>query len=156
MSSSSLKDKLASFIEAVWDRGDVEAAGNYIATAYTIHHDPGDLWEGRSLDLDGFKDRVRLSRAPFPDQRFDIQQMCEDGAAISMNWLWRATHLADIPGFSATGRTIQMSGSTTYFFNSEERLAGHWQITDRLGVWRQLKVNLDAQACATKRPLSTT
>ncbi len=148
MSGSILKDKLAAFIHEVWDRGDVDAADRYIATEYAIHHDPGDPWEGRALDLADFKDRVRLSRAPFPDQRFAIQRMCEDRDAVSMTWLWRATHLADIPGFPATGRTIRMSGSTTYFFTSEQRLSGHWQITDRLGVWRQLQANLQAPARA--------
>ena len=150
-----LKDKLTAFIQAVWDRGDVDAADLYIASAYTIFHDPGDPWERRTLDLNGFKDRVRLSRAPFPDQKFLIQRLCEDRGAISLTWLWEATHLADIPGFPATGKTIQMSGATTYFFTSEQRLAGHWQVTDRLGVWRQLQANLDAQEQGQRPPFST-
>ena len=134
-----LKVTLETFIREVWDLGDAEAAGRYLASVYTIHHDPGDPWEGRALDLDGYKDRVRLSRAPFPDQRFDIQRMCADGNAVCMTWLWRATHLGDMLTFPATGRTIRMSGATTYFFTAENRLSGHWQITDRLGVWRQLQ-----------------
>ncbi len=31
-----------------------------------------------------------------------------------------------------------MSGATTYLFTAADRLSGHWQVTDRLGVWRQL------------------
>jgi predicted ester cyclase len=139
MSGSILKEKLAAFIHEVWDCGDVGAASRYVAKVYTIHHDPGDAWEGRALDLESFRSRVRQSRAPFPDQKFDIQRMCEDRDAVSMTWLWRATHLADIQGFSATGKTIHMSGSTTYFFTPKQRLSGHWQITDRLGVLRQLQ-----------------
>ena len=45
---------------------------------------------------------------------------------------------ADLPGFPATGRVIRMSGATAYFFDAEDRLTGHWQITDRLGVYQQL------------------
>lgn len=135
------KAVLEAFVRKVWDEGDTEAAGHYLAPLYTIHHDPGDPWEGRVLDLDRYKERVRLSRVPFPDQRFDIQRMCADGDAVAMTWLWNATHLGDIPGFVATGKTIRMSGSTTYLFTPALKLSGHWQITDRIGVWRQLQAN---------------
>ena len=56
-----------------------------------------------------------------------------------MTWLWTGTHLGDLPGFPATGRTIHMSGATVYGFDSEDCLTGHWQITDRLGVFQQLQ-----------------
>jgi predicted ester cyclase len=50
-----------------------------------------------------------------------------------------ATHLGDYPGFPATGRRITMSGATVYFFGESDKLTGHWQITDRLGVYQQLQ-----------------
>jgi hypothetical protein len=53
------KQRLAAFIQAVWDEGRVDAADDYIAQAYVIHHDPGDPWHGQTLDRAGFKDRVR-------------------------------------------------------------------------------------------------
>ena len=31
-----------------------------------------------------------------------------------MTWLWKGTHLGDLPGFPATGRPIEMSGATVY------------------------------------------
>ncbi len=136
------KRRLAEFIRQVWDKGHAEAADGYIAGTYTIHHDPGDPWDGKVLDLVGFKDRVRRSRAPFPDQRFDIQGLFADGDDIAMSWFWAATHSGDIPGFPASGKTIRMSGATIYAFDGEDRLTGHWQITDRLGVYQQLRNNL--------------
>ncbi|HTV07022.1 MAG TPA: ester cyclase [Acidobacteriaceae bacterium] len=93
------------------------------------------------LDPAGFKHRSRRSRAAFPDQRFDIQGLYADGDAIGITWFWQATHRGDIPGYSATGKIIRMSGATAYFFDSEDRLTGHWQITDRLGVFQQLERN---------------
>jgi predicted ester cyclase len=135
------KRLLEAFIHEVWDQGDAEAAGRYLAPLYTIHHDPGDAWEGRVLDLDAYKERVRLSRAPFPDQKFDVQRQSADADAVVMTWLWSARHLGDLPGFAATGKIIRMSGATTYVFTPEHKLTGHWQITDRLGVWRQLHAN---------------
>ncbi len=138
------KQRLATFIRQVWDEGDADAADAFLAAAYTIHHDPGDPWDGMTLDLAGFKDRVRQSRAAFPDQRFDIQGLFADGDSVVMTWLWAATHGGDLPGFPASGRTIRMSGATVYGFDVGDRLTGHWQITDRLGVFQQLQRNLTA------------
>lgn len=146
MSGADLKQRLAAFIHEVWDLGDAAAAGRYLAPRYTIHHDPGDPWEGEVLDLEGYCARVRLSRAPFPDQTFAIQRLCADGDAVNMTWLWKATHLGDFPGFPATGKVVRMSGATTYFFTPDQKLAGHWQITDRLGVFRQLQANAQGSA----------
>lgn len=131
-------DRLRRFIAEVWNLGDEGAVARYVAAQYTIHHDPGDPWAGRTLDLAGYRDRLTRSRAPFPDQTFDIRHIaaCEDDVIIT--WLWRATHLADIAGFPASGREIRMSGATVYSFDAEDRLTGHWQISDRLGVFEQL------------------
>ena len=67
--------------------------------------------------------------------------MLEDGDAIAVTWLWSATHRSDLPGFPATGQRITMSGATVYTFDASHRLTGHWQITDRLGVYQQLQRN---------------
>ena len=132
------KARLAAFLRDVWDEGRAEAVANYLAPSYTIHHDPGDPWDGRVLDLAGFRDRLIRSRAAFPDQRFDVQRCLAEGDAVVATWLWQGTHLGDLTGFPATGRVIRMSGATAYFFDAEDRLTGHWQITDRLGVYQQL------------------
>jgi steroid delta-isomerase-like uncharacterized protein len=132
------KDILSRFLTEVWNNGDIEACDRYIAAKYTIHHDPGDPWDKRELDLAGYRERVTLSRAPFPDQAFTIQELVGEGQKVVVSWLWSGTHSGDIPGFPATGRRIEMSGITVYFF-AEGRLTGHWQVTDRLGVFMQLR-----------------
>ena len=129
---------LEKFIQSVWNEGDVEAASDFIAPAYTIHHDPGDPWEGMTLDTKGFKDRVRQSRGPVPDQRFALQDVFEGADRVVVTWLWTGTHRGEIAGFPATGRQLRMSGATVYHFEGE-RIAGHWQIADRLGIFQQLQ-----------------
>jgi steroid delta-isomerase-like uncharacterized protein len=133
------KTLLAEFIRTVWSEGNVDECDRYLADRYTIHHDPGDPWDGKQLDVAGFKERARLSRAPFPDQRFDVQEMFADGDAVVATWLWSATHTGDYPGFPATQRPISMSGATVYYFDAQDRIRGHWQITDRLAIFRQLQ-----------------
>lgn len=135
------KQRLADFIRRVWDEGDLDAAGEFLAPAYAIHHDPDDPWDGQTLDLTGFMERVRLSRSAFPDQSFDTQAMYADGDAVVMTWLWTATHRGDLPGFPATGKPVRMSGATVYSFDADDRLTGHWQIADRLSIYQQLQAN---------------
>jgi steroid delta-isomerase-like uncharacterized protein len=133
------KAMLTGFLNEVWSSGDIERTDAYLAEAYTIHHDPGDPWEGQTLDLEGFKARVSLSRAPFSDQQFLVREMVADAGKVVATWLWSATHRGDLPGFPATGKPLKMSGATVYYFDSQDRITGHWQITDRLGIYQQLQ-----------------
>ena len=135
--TSRRKDILRAFLDRVWSQGDAEAVEIYIADSYTIHNDPGDPWHGRTLDRDGFRDRLLRSRAAAPDQRFTPVEMIEEGDRVAVSWTWTGTHLGDLPGLPATGRTITMTGLTIYSFE-DDRLTGHWQIADRLGVYQQI------------------
>jgi len=137
----SRKKLLSAFIEEVWSQGRVEACDDYIAESYAIRHDPGDPWDGQTLNREGFKERVRLSRAPCPDQRFTQTSILEDGGSVVIAWTWAASHTGDIAGFAATGARLTMSGLTLYDFDDEDRITGHWQVVDRLSVFQQLTQN---------------
>jgi predicted ester cyclase len=47
-------------------------------------------------------------------------------------------------GFPPSGRTLRMSGATVYDFEGD-RITGHWQIIDRLGVFLQLRQTASAE-----------
>ena len=138
--TSSRKARLTAFLEAVWNQGDVNAVGDHVAERYTVRHDPGDPWHGQTLDQAGFAERLLTSRSAFPDQRFTVVDMVEEADRVAVSWTWEATHLGDLPGYPASGKTISMSGLTVYDFEGD-RLAGHWQSCDRLGVFMQLQAN---------------
>ena len=135
--ASQKQTTLARFLKEVWSEGKVEAVDEYLSASYTIHHDPSDPWDGKTLSIGEFKDRLVQSRAMAPDQVFEVKRMIEDGSSIAAAWTWSGTHLGDIPGFTATGRKIAMSGLTIYDF-MDNRLCGHWQVADRLSVFQQL------------------
>ena len=80
------KNVLSRFIKEVWNDGNVEASDLDLADRYKIHHDPGDPWHGKELDLAGYKERVRLSRAHCPDQRFGLRELFADGDAVVATW----------------------------------------------------------------------
>ena len=131
------KEMLTHFLQEVWTDGNIDAVDQYLAPQYSIHHDPGDPWDGKTLDITGYKERLKQSRAPFPDQQFIIQELLAEGEKVACAWQWTGTHLADMPGFPASGKSVAISGLTIYSF-IDGRIAGHWQVTDRLGVYQQL------------------
>lgn len=137
LSASRNKELLARFIEHVWNNENLDAVDEYLAPFYTIHHDPGDPWDGQTLDIAGFKARLKQSRAVAPDQVFKIEDMIGESNKLVAAWTWTGTHLGDIPGVPASGKAITMSGLTAYYFD-RARLIGHWQAVDRLGVYQQL------------------
>lgn len=93
------KEILKGFIQKVWNEGNISAIPDYIADKYTVIHDPGDPWDGMDLDVAGFQNRVLISRAPVPDQRFEIQDLYENKDSVCMTWLWSGTHLGEISVF---------------------------------------------------------
>lgn len=146
MAETPRKTRLRHFIRDIWDEGRSDLVDDYIAASYYIEHDPGDPWHGQTLDREGYRQRLIQSRSAFPDQTFAIQHLVEDGDAVVMTWQWQATHLGAVGEFLPTGRTITMSGATVYLFDAQDQLQGHWQITDRLGVFVQLSQNQQSLA----------
>lgn len=132
------KTLVEQFIKEVWSEGNIDACDRYIADNYSIRHDPGDPWHQQKLTRAQFKDRVRLSRAPFPDQYFALQGIMAEGSSVAATWFWTGTHAGDLPEFPASGKEIKMSGVTVYYFEGD-RITGHWQVTDRLSVFQQLR-----------------
>jgi len=140
MQDAHRKARLSEFLNRIWSGGEYDAIPDFIAPRYTILNDPGDPWHGQTLDHAGFRYRIESSRAPFPDQAFTPVSMLADGDDVAVSWHWKGTHLGDIPGFTASGNIIEMTGLTVYGFDGL-LLNGHWQVCDRLGVFMQLQAN---------------
>lgn len=137
MTGAARKVLLRAFLEEVWSEGRADRVPQYVAETYSIFNDPGDPWDGQTLDLAGFVNRLTTSRAAAPDQRFTPVHMIAEDSQVAVAWHWSGTHLGDLPGLPASGRPITMTGLTVYMFDGA-LLSGHWQVADRLGVYRQL------------------
>ena len=88
---SDIAGVLVRFMHQVWNAGDVEAVDDFLADRYTIHDDPGDPWEGRTLSREEFKQRLVTSRAPFPDLHFEISDIVPHGDRVAIGWIMRGT-----------------------------------------------------------------
>jgi steroid delta-isomerase-like uncharacterized protein len=140
MTPGEMKTLVANFFDRVWNERDLGDLGLFLAPRYTIRSDPGDPWDGKTLTREEFAERLTLSCAPFPDQRFTIDEMIAEGNRVAVDWRWAGTHLGDLPGFPASRRVIRVSGLTHYDFE-DGLLRGHRQQADRLSVFQQLSAN---------------
>jgi len=123
--------------ERVWSRGDYDAIDALVAPRYTLHSDPGDPWEGESLDRNAYRLRVQYSRRAFPDLEFRIHEIVAAGDRVAVRWSAEGTHTGALRDIPATGKAVRFTGQTFYELQ-DARVAGHWQIIDRLGFVQQL------------------
>lgn len=124
-------------MEEIWNSGDFSRCAELVFDSYEVKHDPGDPWEGQTLDLATFQQRVMYSRNAFPDLRFDIQEMIQEGDKVVASWVMSGTHLGDLPDLPATQRQFAIPGMTIYYF-CNEKVGGHHQSFDRLGFLGQM------------------
>lgn len=135
--SQSKKEVLSLFMEQIWNRGDFQLIEKLVSPSYEIVEDRGDPWEGQVLDHDTFAQRVRYSREAFPDLRFDIQHMVEEGDRVVAKWVMSGTHLGDLPQLPATGSAFSVAGMTIYQFKSGQ-VTGHIQVFDQMAFLMQI------------------
>jgi steroid delta-isomerase-like uncharacterized protein len=128
---------LAQFMRQVWNQGDAAAVDQFLADSYIIHSDPGDPWDGQTLSRAAFRERLVLSRAPFPDLRFELLEVVADGDRVAIAWTMHGTQTGRLGDRAPTGREIRAQGMTIYYFR-DGLITGHRQVVDRLTVARQL------------------
>jgi predicted ester cyclase len=94
--------------------GDLDAVDEYLAPTYTIYSDPGDQWNGQSLDREAFKQRLISSRGPFPDLRFELGEFVSEEDRIALSLPMRGTNTGPMTGRAPTDRSIAVQGLTIY------------------------------------------
>jgi predicted ester cyclase len=124
--------------DIVWSAGDLSAVDRLVAPQYRIHSDPGDPWEGQTLDRTTYRERVMYSRTGFPDLRFTLHDLIATEQRVAVRWSAEGTHSGDLAGLQASGKRLRFAGQTIYEIVGDQ-VAGHWQVVDRLGFMQQLR-----------------
>jgi steroid delta-isomerase-like uncharacterized protein len=124
--------------DAVWSGGDLSGVERLVAPRDVIHSDPGDPWEGQALDHAAYRERLLYSRRAFPDLVFTMHDVVAEEGRVAVRWSAEGTHQGDLAGLPATGRRLRFAGQTIYDI-SDGLVAGHWQVIDRLGLFRQVR-----------------
>ncbi len=133
-----MEKKLIEDLYKTWSQEDLSSIDSLIAETYTIFSDPGDAWEGQTLNRSTYRTRVLYSRKAFPDLTFEISTLVHENNLVAVIWKASGTHLGDLQGLPATGKRLNFSGQTIYLIK-DGMVAGHWQVIDRLGFIQQIR-----------------
>jgi predicted ester cyclase len=128
----------------VWSDGSLAEIPRLVAARYRIHADPGDPWEGKTVDRAAYAERVEYARRAFPDLTFTIDELFGAGDRVTVRWHAEGTQAGDLPGVPATGRRLGFAGQTIYAVE-DGQVTGHWQVVDRLGFAEQLRPKRSAR-----------
>jgi steroid delta-isomerase-like uncharacterized protein len=66
----------------------------------------------------------------FPDVTFELRSSFSDGASGGAEWVMRGTHKGDLPGMKATGKRIEVRGSSIFEFSGQRirRCSDYWDM----------------------------
>ncbi|MFD3327661.1 ester cyclase [Streptomyces sp. NPDC058701] len=131
-------DKLVArrVFEDIVCKGDLDAVDACFAADYTDH----DVMEtpGGSDGRDGMRRTIGMWRDAF-DFSFDLTRQIAEGDCVTTLWDWKGTQKGEFMGVAPTGKSVAMSGCTT-FRMEDGMIAEGWWYYDAPGLMRQMGV----------------
>jgi len=135
MSVEDNKLLVSKFIEETLNKGNVDAAEEYVADS-VVELVP---FPGQGPGLVGLKDVLRGMRNAFPDMHWTIKEQIAEADKVLTRFTWTGTHKAEFLGVHATGRQVSVWGMVIDRLESgkikETRI-----LMDALGLMQQLGV----------------
>jgi steroid delta-isomerase-like uncharacterized protein len=121
----------------VWNKGNLRVAGEIFSYDYTMHdpiikHEPG---------IQSYERHVTQVRATFPDIKFTIEDLVEEGNKVVILWKAQGTHKAEFLGVPDTGKRVTVTGITVTRL-SRGKVAESWANWNALGMMQQLGVDV--------------
>ncbi|MFD6226700.1 ester cyclase [Streptomyces sp. NPDC060232] len=103
--------------------GDMSVLDKCFATNY-IDHDASKE-EPTVIGREGMRSDMETWRAAF-DMTFEPIAQVAEGDMVTTVWNWRGTHKGEFMGVAPTGKTYEMSGTTTFRCQGGEIIEGWW------------------------------
>ncbi|MGA9751536.1 MAG: ester cyclase [Acidobacteriota bacterium] len=129
------KDIVSRLFDEVLNGGRLDSLGELLALEY-VDHNPV---KGLPAGVGGMRLKLRLLRQAFPDLRFTLDEVVEEGETVAARYHWEGTHRGEFLGLPPSGRSVCVAGMDFYRLR-EGRLAEHWHTADELGLLRQIGV----------------
>lgn len=133
--SNDPKSVVRGFIDEVQNRGNIDAAGDFIAADAADHALPPGLPPG----LDGARLVFEMIRGAFPNHDAVVHEMIAEGDLVATRKSFTGTHTGDFMGIPATGKRVTID-VIDFMRVRDGKIVEHWNVVDQLGVMRQLGV----------------
>lgn len=125
------------YFDEVTNKGNLDLVDEIFAAEYA-HHDPANPDEAIG-GVGDVKFHLAALRSAFPDIKFQVDDMIEEGDDILVRWTARCTHTGDYFGIPPTGKSAIITGMNTWRMAGGRAVEG-WVSRDDLGLLQQLGV----------------
>ena len=128
---------LREFIQKVWNEKDFASITNYVSTEYTIHSDPSDPWEFRTLNYEEFAMRLDYFFDHFPEFNIEILKTIADGNDVAIACKIIGAKSSRMINVQKQNKAIIKNGFTVYHFIAG-KICGHTQVCHSTTAIKQL------------------
>ena len=132
MSVEANKAQTRQIVDQAWNKGNIDALDELMSADF-VYHTTFNAVETR----DGFKQRVQMLRAAFPDLEVKVEEMLGEGDKVVTRARVRGTHLGPFRGIPATGKKVEWSVIAIDRVVDGKRVEG-WSQHDIVGLLEQL------------------
>jgi steroid delta-isomerase-like uncharacterized protein len=100
----------------------------------SVDHDPAP---GQVPGPEGYEEMFATMRRAFPDLHIEVEHVMATDDEIAFAYTITGTHLGELMGHSATGKTVSYRGMQISRF-ADGKMVERWGSSDELGMLRQL------------------
>jgi steroid delta-isomerase-like uncharacterized protein len=127
------------FYERIWNKGDLQAVPELLATDFVFRGSLGNETRGQ----EEFKEYVRLVRGSFTDYCCEILNCVSEGDRAFARMRFSGLHTGMFRGFAPTNRTVSWAGAALFRFESGV-ITDLWVLGDLSGLDEGLRENARA------------
>ena len=131
------------YFEEVWNLLKPTVLNQIIANG-AIDHDPAN--PSLPLGPDGQKQLFTKYTAAFPDSQFKVDAIIAEGDLVAVRWSVRGTHQGTLEGLAATGKQVNLTGTTTHAHRQRENRGD----AEQLGCARHGAATRGCGSCARR------
>lgn len=130
------KDAVRRFYEEVVNQGKIELIDELVSPDVVEHEE----FPGLGGDRESVKQFFKMFRNAFPDVRFTVEDLIEEGDKVVSRATMRGTHKGEFMDIAATGKSVEVALIDILRIDSDGKVAEHWGLTDTAAMMQQLGV----------------
>ncbi|MCK5239606.1 MAG: ester cyclase [Candidatus Thorarchaeota archaeon] len=127
------KTKFRRLYEEILNKGNLDVLEELCAPNFVKHAMPPTPDYG----IEGSKQSVIMLRTAFPDIKYTVEDIIEDGDKLAAGWSAKGTHKGVFMGIPPTGKQVAFSGIEIIRIENGKAVE-EWEELDRAGLMQQL------------------
>ncbi|MBC8427815.1 alpha/beta fold hydrolase, partial [bacterium] len=128
------------YADEVWNQGNLDVIDE-IFNAEPIRHDPATDYAYGPSSIEILKQTVTDYRTAFPDFHITLDDVFAEGDKGVSRWTLTGTHLGELMGMPATGKSVSATGMNILRF-ADGKIVETWWAWDLMGLMQQLTAQI--------------